>query len=287
MRGGRTVGRAQPFVTLVLALSSLAAVAFAPRAHAASKDECVASYEKAQQLRRGTQLVEARAELLICAADACPGLVRDDCIRWIRELETAIPTIIVSVRTPDARDLTDVRIFSDDKLLLSHADGSAVALNAGPHVLRVEVPGELPIQESIVVNQGEQNRVVHFTAHGIRAPIAAEKPTPIESRHPAVLPFVLGGIGAASLIVGGVLDGVTWSDLSQERNSCGPSCPLSDKASFETRFAVGDSLLLGGVLLVAAGTTTFLLARSRGASSSAALSSVMAPRLRLTPGFSF
>src|SRR5207237_2673547 len=52
---------------------------FAVGAHAdPTKDQCVDADTKAQSLRRDGKLSAARDQLKMCAAQACPELVRDD-----------------------------------------------------------------------------------------------------------------------------------------------------------------------------------------------------------------
>jgi hypothetical protein len=272
------MARETPMRTLLLA--SLLMVL--PRqVAAASKEQCVAAYDGGQKLRAAGKLVETRAEFLTCAADDCPALIHDDCIRWLREIEPAVPTLIPSVRMRDGRDVSAARVYVDGQLALTHVDGAPVALDAGEHVLRVEVAGAPPVERRIVVNEGERSRIVYFTIDG-PAPIVGRLPPRRGGFSPWV--FILGGTGAALLAGGGVVDGLAWADLAHDRSSCAPSCTEDAKNSLVTRFAVGDALLGGGIVLLGGATAAYFLAPShKDAPAPAPVSLFLSGRaLRLT-----
>ena len=54
----------------------------ASTARADDKEQCVAASEQAQTLKDEGKLRAARSQLLACARDVCPGIVRKDCDKW-------------------------------------------------------------------------------------------------------------------------------------------------------------------------------------------------------------
>src|SRR5579863_10550700 len=81
------------------------------KAHAADEaGKCAAASNQAQDLRSANKLRAARAQLLTCVRDVCPGMVRNDCAQWIGEVDQAMPTIVVSATDGSGHDLADVKV---------------------------------------------------------------------------------------------------------------------------------------------------------------------------------
>src|SRR5580765_5052723 len=96
-----------------VAVLALAVVVASPSVGVAAgsnddKKACIASSEKAQQLRADGKLLASRQELLVCARDVCPGVVRKDCAKWLGELEDALPSIVLGAKDGKGHDLEDV-----------------------------------------------------------------------------------------------------------------------------------------------------------------------------------
>jgi hypothetical protein len=78
-------------------------------------EPCFAAAESAQPLMKQHKLRGARARLEVCSRDACPRLARDDCRRWLDEVNRAIPSVVVAAR--EVRDgattaVDDVRVVA-------------------------------------------------------------------------------------------------------------------------------------------------------------------------------
>lgn len=243
---------------VVGALLATALALVAPRARAAppsSTAACMQSATRAQLLRRQGKLIEARAALAACAADACPAVVRDDCRTWTAEVQAAQPTIVVSVRDAQGADVAEATVLLDDAPFLSRVDGLARALDPGPHRLEVRVAGEAPVRVDLVVGEGEKQRIVPVVVP--RAEVVAPAPRTA----PAVSPwiYVTGGAAVAGL-AGFAFFGLTaLSDHAELRDGCATtrSCTDDQITSNRTTFWVADASLLVG--LVGAGLTGYLL----------------------------
>ena len=140
------------------------------------------SFEAAQKLRGDQQLLEAKTELITCAQEQCPEVVRNKCIEWLREVERAIPTIVVAVKDQAGNDTTAAAIWIDGELSTLGVDGKPIALNPGAHELRVEIKGAAaPKVQNLVIVQGEQFRKVEVS-------FAPSTPPPVQPVQPLVPP---------------------------------------------------------------------------------------------------
>src|SRR5438552_19090580 len=74
---------------------------------------CVNAADAAQRLRNANKLLEARANLQICARDVCPSIVRSDCTRWRAEVEASVPTVVLRAQDAHGQELTDVKVMLD------------------------------------------------------------------------------------------------------------------------------------------------------------------------------
>lgn len=239
---------------LSVALVTVAAPSVAQTRDAAETpaERCVAAADRGQLLRDEGKLMESRAELAGCGAEVCPAVVRKECVRWLEELATRIPSIIPSARDGAGRDLPSAKVFVDGTPLTAARAGRAIELDPGKHTIRAEVPGRASVEESFVLRERERDRVVPIV---VRTP--GELVVRTERRVP-VLSWVLGGVAVA----GGVGFGVLWAkgmgDVSDLRATCSPYCtaaqvddvrPTLDIARISA--GVGIAAALGAVAIYA------------------------------------
>ena len=208
-------------VALVVAAVAVAA----PRVAQADdvKQACVAAAERSQQERDERHLTKAREDLIFCARDTCPALVKEDCVRWLLQLDASQPSIVVSAKDAKGQDAVSVRVTCDGAPLASSLDGRAVRVDPGVHVLRFEAEGGGVIEQKIVVREGEQNRAVSvdFAAQGPRAASVQATPPPASASRVPVGPLVLAGVGVAAVGVWAVVGATGTSKLSTLRSTCG------------------------------------------------------------------
>ncbi len=262
------------------------------RAQPEMKEQCVASSEEAQALRRAVKLRAARERLVTCAQVECPAVVRKDCIAWLAEVDAALPTVVLQATTESGAEIEAVKVTSDGELLTSHLDGMAIAVDPGEHVLRWESEGFQPLEQHVVVHEGEKSRQlsVHLVplapapppaacatpAPPSAAPSPAVVPPPAES--PAAssaspgLPYgfwLSAGVSAAGLASFAVFGIEGRNAYSHLQNTCGrtTSCTQAQADEVHRDFAVADVSL--AISLVAGGVATwvFLTQRSHGAPS--------------------
>jgi hypothetical protein len=207
--------------------------------------DCVASAERAQVLRGEGKLLQAAAELRTCLRASCPTFVREDCAKWSSEIETSIPTVVLRAHDGEGHELVAVRVSVDGLGWLSMLDGLAKPLDPGPHRLRFERSGSLPLEEEVVLHEGEKLR-----------PIDADwppSPRPVTQGGRA-WPWLLGAFGVAALGAGAVVSAIGLSDYQGLEQSCGRtrSCSPSEVDAQRTRLWVGNVSLAAGVVAVGA-----------------------------------
>ncbi|MDB4941983.1 MAG: hypothetical protein JWP97_1517 [Labilithrix sp.] len=231
------------------------------RAHAAptpaTKKQCIAAAESAQQLRVSGHLLDARKALGQCTAAACPAVVRHDCGVWLEEIDAALPTVAVKLED-DGGDVLAGRVLVDGEVL-ARGDGRALPLDPGPHRFVWARSGG-DVEQELVLREGERNRVVVLRASG-SAPRPEVGPPPADHHaHLGPLPIVVGGAGVALGVVAGVLWGIGLNDRANMVTGCARThgCTEDEVSASHAKLVAGDVLMGAGVVAVAAAVVLYL-----------------------------
>jgi hypothetical protein len=256
----------------------------------------MAAAERAQRLRHEGRLLAARQLLLLCAQTECPGFVRNDCARWLSEVDDAMPSIVVHAVDGAGADVDDMRVDVDGTVVTAALDGKPIPMDPGAHTIHYERTGSSPIEERIVAVEGQKNRVLSVRFAALPAagvPLAGPSPaspppspaSPAAAEHAGrdappspLLPWSLVALGVAATGTGAVLYGSALADHSNMAESCAPthSCSSASVASAKTRLYVGGAALAGGAIAAAAGVW-LVVARAHDRSGGAV-------GVRATPG---
>ncbi len=237
------------FSVAVARLTALIAVAiaFVPRARAMDAAEsCAVAAEAAQDLRRESKLSAAHAKLVACSGSVCPGVVRKDCVRWLTEVEAALPSLIVRAQDGAGRELTNIRILSDGVVLTQALGGTAMAVDPGSHELSF-VLGDKTIKKTLLIREGEKGRSVNVRFPGIR---------------PST--WVMGAFGLAIAGLGTAYDVRAKVDYNRLRDGWGKTgtCTDAQVDPVRTKLLIGDTLLGVGVVALGIATWRFIVDRS-------------------------
>jgi len=238
----------------VRVLGIVAAVLVAASAHAETNspaNACADASEKGQLLKIKGKLRAARDEFLTCVKDACPPLVRKDCGQFLVDLESAMPTVVLGARDPNGGDLTDVRVLVDAETIAEHLDGKAIPMDPGVHKFRFEAKGRLAVEQTVVVREGERNRVVAVTL----APEGQDAPSPSSRGAPAAA-WVATGVAFVGLGTFAVLGLSARAEFNSLEDRCGSRCPDDDVDRVRRRALFADIGLAVG--LASAGVATYL-----------------------------
>jgi len=264
---------------LILSFLLVSSVAHADETRSA----CVESYESGQQHRKSGSLLAARAAFATCSQPACPDLARRDCVVWLRELESSIPSIVVRARNEVNEDVPVHAAFIDDQGI-EVARGTPIDVDPGEHRVRLVFEDGRSVEQRIVMSLGEKNRAVQLVvpreapmAQAAQPPRAAEHTRGAEERASSPVPWIVGGLGVAAMGTGVALDLVGTSELDHLRETCAPYCDDADLSAARTKIIAGDALLVVGIA-VGAGLAWWLL--SRPSEPSAVLRSLPSGKLR-------
>jgi hypothetical protein len=246
----------------IVAASAFAAVVLAsaaPLVRADVKDECMASAEQSQPLRHDGKLIAARQKLLVCARPECPAFVRNDCTKWLGELDTAMPSIIVRAVDAANADVADVRVSVDGQSVTTKLDGREIPIDPGAHTIRYERAAGAAIEDHVVIRETERARVLSVRFEGGAASSAPRVDRPVEAPPstggPLLLPIALLGAGAVGLGVGSYFWISGLNDRSTLQSTCAAAhtCTPAQTAASKDKLQVGDAVAGVGVLAAAVG----------------------------------
>jgi hypothetical protein len=211
----------------------------------------LSSFVAAQGDRRDSKLVAARAALVTCARDECPGEVRGSCATWLGEVEASLPTVVLAARTSDGRELLDVRVTIDDAPFVEALDGRARPIDPGVHDVRYFARGFGAKLDRVAVREGEKNRQLLAVF---------QAPEPVLLRPVPTSSAILAGLGLAGLGVFAVagLSGRFGPSSLASLDACKPNCSQAEASRVHTKFIVADVGLVTG--LVSLGVATFFYA---------------------------
>jgi hypothetical protein len=242
---------------------------------AASKAECAAAYEAAQESRAAGQLRKTRERLEFCAQAECPSFVQRDCSRWFGEVERELPSVRISARDWDGASAGDLRVSLDGQPLEEPLADRAIALDPGQHEFVFERNGHRPITRTIVAQQGVQNRVlvVDF-GPASSEPAVADRAQSSDRASLKPFAYAAWAVGAVGLGTFAVMGTVGRSDKRALEDDCPAEGPepgpgvctgaqISDRnATIDREFLVADIGLIVGIAGAVGGAALFLLSPS-------------------------
>ncbi len=226
-------------------------------AAADEKDVCLNASEQAQVLRDQQRLLLARAQLLVCARDVCPAVVRKDCDEVLADVMHRMPSIVVRATGERGEDVADAVVVIDGQRVAGHLDGKPITLDPGERTLHVETSEGRAVEQQIVLAQGEHERL--FTVNLRGAPSASAK-----GSGQRIAGIVIGVSGLAGIAVGGVFGALALGDKNTQVTDCASNaqCPNptgaagahNDAVTTGTvstiAFIAGGALLVTGVVLL-------------------------------------
>ncbi len=229
----------------------------------ANKAQCVAALDEGQSLQSSRRLRDARARYMACAAETCPGVVREDCAKLLMDVDAALPSIVLSAKV-DGHDATDAKMFLDGATPEGAAEGRSIVVDPGPHVARFERTGSAPIEVKIVAKEGEKNRLVvgSFVVPRIST-MREPREIKAEKSGPPVLPIVLAGTGALALGGSFLLRADANSRAEDLQARCAPACDPAERDALSDRLVLANVGLAVGLTALAASAVTWIIDSSK------------------------
>jgi hypothetical protein len=284
----------------ILSLPLIAGVVLGSTPAFADDAACLVAASKGQRLRATHKLVEARAQLRICAASACPPVVQTDCAAWLAAVDKALPSVVVTAKDDAGASLIGVKVTVDGQPFATKLEGEAVPINPGSHAFHFEGPDGATLDQVVLAAEGEQNQRVAVVLTR-KAPSPQGSPSSPSAAATAgadggastiqpapssgggawkTVGWVAGGVGIVGVGVGTVFGMMAISDHDSAKCNAQNVCfsgPLNDARSAAT---VADVGLIAGGALLAAGLGLVLFAPSGGSGEEhPATTAVMAPVL--------
>ena len=249
----------------------------------ADKVRCADAYKNAQVQRKNGALKRARESLLVCVSDRCPSVMQPDCTRWLTEVEAALPSVSFAAKGVDGADVTAVQVSIDGQLVTDTLDGKAIPLDPGSHALRFEYADEPPIEQNIIMREGEKARVVTVSWAKARTedPAPSASDAPRASGGAPASAWITGALGLAGLATFGVLGAHGMQRRSELEKECFGSCSQQQVDSIKLEMTAADIAL--GVGVVSLGVSAVLFLTSGGSSSEPASGKAKRP----APSISF
>jgi hypothetical protein len=216
-------------------LSGLLAAASSAAADA-TKDQCIAANESAQDLRQAGKLREARQKLTLCLATSCPGLLRQDCAQLVNDIDAAMPTIVFEVKDSAGNDLDAVRVTMDGAPFAEAVNGTAIPADPGSHRFGFEAEGLARTEKILVLREGDKSRHERVILEVEHPEAVSEAPVRARSADSAndgntqrFAGLALGGAGVVGLVVGSVWGLVSKSTYDHALNSeCGTAVGFAE-----------------------------------------------------------
>jgi hypothetical protein len=121
---------------MIVALAASCFVASSARAiePEVSPRVCNDAHAQAETLRETYKLLSARGQLEMCARTECSWFVREDCARWLKEVEARIPSVVLAAKDAAGLDRVDVDVTMDGVPLVTELDARPVDVDPGVHV---------------------------------------------------------------------------------------------------------------------------------------------------------
>ncbi|MEO6599110.1 MAG: hypothetical protein ABIQ16_04505 [Polyangiaceae bacterium] len=255
------------------------ALALAPATAAADTKSCIASHASAQRETKAGHPKQAAQLYTACGSDnTCPEQLRSECAELLDQVNHTVPSVIFSAIDGKSSDVSNVKVYADEALLIDGLDGRAIELEPGKYHFRFVFPDNSSLSNDVLIREGEKNRLIE-----VRAPLEKKvepvapgvvRPAPIESAPPPPPPppaekstpvgaWVATGVAVVGFGTFGTFALLGSSD-KKTLQDCSPSCPDSahgTRDSLKTKFLVADiglgvgaaSAILAGVLFLTSG----------------------------------
>lgn len=253
------------------------------------KRACAAAADEGQQLRDEGKYRLAHDAFMRCARPTCPELINRDCSEWLVDLEQRAATIIVSAKDGKGSDLSEVKVTMDGKPLVDRLDGKPLPIDPGEHVFVYEASGFQAVEQRVVINASEKNRVLvvrfgvdtHASADSKPRHAAAEldlRPAPADTGSIPLPTWIFGGTAVAAFASAAYfgVSGISQRSDALGSGGCAPYCPSSEKDSIRTKFLVSDISL--GIGVLSTGLAAYFFLRPRESKPGASATMSLAPQ---------
>jgi hypothetical protein len=211
-------------------------------------------------MRRAKKLLSARDQFVVCSRAPCPTAFQPECLRWLGEVQSEVPTVVVDVRRGATVEGTQADVRMDGAPFASKVDGRAQPVDPGEHTFTVTLPdGKTRTQRGTVVEGVKAQRFVFDFE-----PKVTPAPPPPPERGLSPWTYVLGGVTVAGLGSFGYF-GLTGLHQRGEVLDCTQSCSESEVESARRSLLFADVSLGVSVVALASALTVYFVTRPSSA----------------------
>jgi hypothetical protein len=223
----------------------------APVAAAGKARACIDAHAAGQTERDAGRLLSAQAHFVSCTEEACPAMIRRECVALGESVVAMMPSVVLVARDAEGRLIEGAQARIDGERTLSLLDGRPLELDPGVHRFELKLPDGRQQTLTTTLRPAEKYRriVGNFGLAVLPPPIPVTSP----DRNP--FSYVFGGVGLVALGASAIyaLDG---RSKQNELEQCAPACAPSDVDAMRKSYLIADVLL--GVSLVSLGTGSYL-----------------------------
>jgi hypothetical protein len=234
----------RPFGSLLC----LALAVVGKRASADELTQCVNAHAEAQLLAKQGKLLSAKARYTSCKSTAgCPAEVRGSCSELLSEVQAQLPSVLVEFRDSRGEEWSAARLEIDGIPRNDGLNGLPIELDPGSHVFAIDAGAHGSARVRVLLLAGARGRRI-----SLRAPRLPER-THVEE--PGGMPasaWILGSVGAVSLVTGAVFGALALHERSELESRCPcTESELGDDYDRMRRLGVAaDVAFVGGAVLV-------------------------------------
>jgi hypothetical protein len=199
-------------------------------------------------------------ELALADADKVGSDFKAEVEENVTKLRARIPKLVIE----RGAGANAAAIELDGVAVGDSSVGVEVPLDPGPHAVTAKAPNRKPFEASVTLKEEDTTHLEVKLEEIPQESFSTGSGAPPPEKPPSkVVPFVIGGVGVASLIGSGVLFGLRQKTLSDLEDACGPDgkhCPQSKQSSYDDLkfYHYGAEVTLG-VGIAALGTAGALL----------------------------
>jgi hypothetical protein len=290
--------------TPVLLAATLAALALSSTARADDAAACNDAFEQSQLRRDEGKLLEARKLMRACGRPTCSATRQKLCGEWLKDVESRVPTVVLSAKDASGADVVDVSVMMDGVPLAASLDGREIDVDPGPHTFVFQRADGSKVETKAVAVERGKGKVVAVAFGQAAAPTPPAAPTPApgtQAPPPPVAPapapapaapeasggstwktvgWVLGGAGVVGLGVGTIFGVVAINDNSAAHCNAANQCLAGPLGSARGAAAASDVGFIAGGVLLAGGAALVLFGPSGGSEKpapTAAITPVVGP----------
>lgn len=226
---------------------------------------CLDAYDRAQRLKQTGALKASREQLLICGGPQCPTAMHADCERWLSEVESSLPTVVIEVDSQDQRPLKHIQVAIDGEAPKA-LDGRAIALDPGEHRVKVTAPGYISSSHVFLLSEGQKLRRESVTLRRVyKAATQREeeklspKSTVSARPHRNPLPWVISGAVAVLGAGGFTYWGMRARQKEEALDDCSPFCTQGRIEEVRHQYLYANVALGVGVVGAIAATVLYFV----------------------------